>query len=504
MIRVTQRNINTMRRPATPDDKMEGKKTKELEQRVLEYILQNQIMKSGQKILTGVSGGADSVAMLHILWRLKETLGIQLHIAHLNHQLRGAESEADAAFVADLAKQWRIPISLQQANVKGFQSEHHLSLEEAAREVRYAFLAEIAELEGAAAVAVGHNQNDQIETILLHIIRGSGTQGLQGLKAAHNLQAGERQVRVIRPLLEVNRSEIEQYCRRYGLNYRQDSTNLTTEMLRNRVRLELLPLLKNYNPDIAGALLRTSRIARDEIAFLEQESSRIWEQITTFSYGNIVIDKGAFLCLPVALQRQIVRRAIQELRGNLKDIETRHIETILNARQKPAGRQIHLPENYVFSVEYSRYIIGKDITLLVPFPELEGNQALQVPGLTHLPGWEIEAKLQPVSDEYLDVESRENWQNNGFSADFDFNTTGEKLFIRSLQPGDTFFPLGLGKHKKVARFMLDARIPHDWRRRVPLVCNEQQIIWVAGWRIDERAKVSAQTRSVLRLKMSRE
>jgi tRNA(Ile)-lysidine synthase len=479
-------------------------RAEEIEGRILEYIHRNSLTKSGQKIIVGVSGGADSVTLLHVLSQIKDPLGIKLHIAHLNHQLRGAESDADAAFVEDLAKQWKIPFSIETADVKGYQSTHRLSLEEAAREVRYAFLSEIARIEGAAAVAVGHNQNDQIETILLHIVRGSGTLGLQGLRPVHNLPAGNHTLRVIRPLLEVKRTEIEYYCLKHGLQYRQDSTNSTAEMLRNRIRLELLPLLQKYNPDIAGALLRVSRIARDDAAFLEQECSRIWQQITRVHRGNILIDKGVFLGLPVAVQRQIIRRAIQEIRGNLKDIETRHVDLILNARQKPAGRQVTLPGNIIFRVEYSRFILGKDVLAEIPFPELRGISEIKVPGLTRIPGWEIEAVIQPVSDESLDAESRENWQNNGFSADFDFNTTSEKLFIRSLQPGDKFVPLGLGQHKKVARFMLDARIPHDWRRRVPLVCNEQQIIWVAGWRIDERAKVSAQTRSVLRLKMSRE
>jgi tRNA(Ile)-lysidine synthase len=262
-------------------------------------------------------------------------------------------------------------------------------------------------------------------------------------------------------------------------------------MLRNRVRLELLPFLADYNPDIAGSLLRMARIARDETAYLEAEGARLWTQLTAQKGPNIIIDKAAFLTLPPALQRQLLRRAIAELLGTLKDIETRHIEAILGALNKPAGRKLHLPEKLIFSVEYTRYILGRDILSLAPFPELETERAIQTPGQTNLPGWLIQSQILPAV-------------NYGFSADFDLAAAGDKLTLRSLRPGDAFQPLGLAQIKKVARFMLDAQIPHDWRSRIPLVFNSQQLIWVAGWRIDERVKVTPSTRSILRLKLTRQ
>lgn len=203
------------------------------------------------------------------------------------------------------------------------------------------------------------------------------------------------------------------------------------------------------------------------------------------------------------MQRHLLRRAIAELRGSLKDIETRHIEAVLALLNKPAGRKIHLPEDIIFSIEYSRLIIGRDIQSLVPFPDLGPEKTLQIPGQTNLGGWLIESLVLPVNHFSADPESRDNWQNDGFTADFDAAAVGDQLSLRSIRPGDVFQPLGLTELKKVARFMLDARIPHDWRSRVPLVCNPRQIVWVAGWRIDDRVKVTPDTRTILRLMMTR-
>jgi tRNA(Ile)-lysidine synthase len=472
-----------------------------IEQRVLKYIRRQGLIQPAQTLLVAVSGGADSVCLLHLLYRLHGELRISLQVAHLNHQLRGPESDRDAGFVSDLAQQLGLPATIQNGDVRGFQSLHHLSLEEAARAVRYHFLAETARAGGAASVAVGHTQNDQVETILLHILRGAGTLGLQGLRPSHAMRLDGGVLSVVRPLLEISRAEVEEYCRANGLAFCQDSSNLSPAMLRNRVRLELLPRLAEYNPDIAGALVRISRIARDESEFLEAETAELWERLTARQGSNLLIDKAAFLTLPAALQRQILRRAFNVLLGSLKDIETRHIESLLAMARQPAGRRLHLPGKLVFSVEYCRFILGQDVPALIPFPALPVAQNFHVPGSSRLDGWTVQAEIRPVEEYSADPESRENWQKDGFNADFDQAVVGSELSLRSLRPGDVFQPLGLTQTKKVARFMLDARIPHDWRSRVPLVCNERQIIWVAGWRPDERVKVTPATTSILRLKL---
>jgi tRNA(Ile)-lysidine synthase len=479
-------------------------KAPSLEQSVIDFITGHRLIRPGQKVLVAISGGVDSVFLLQVLAKIKDKLGISLQAAHLNHQLRGAESDGDAAFVAGLAQQLKIPCTVAKQDVEGFRSKQKLTLEEAAREVRYTFLARTATATGADCVATAHNRNDQVETILLHLIRGTGTRGLQGLQPQQELRFGDTALTVIRPLLELPRIDIEAYCLANSLSFRQDSSNHSLDPLRNKVRLELLPVLQKYNSDFPAALLRLQRIAADEMSYLESETERTWEQVAAQKGPNIIFDKNAVLALAPALQRQLVRRAFHRLLGSLKDIETRHIEAVLQAFNKPAGRRIDLPGRLVCSVEYTRFILGLQVADLIPFPPLTSEYTLTVPGLTRLPGWQAECLFLSSGAYSDDPDSRASWANDGFTACFDAAAAGRELFIRKAQPGDSFRPLGLSQTKKVARFMIDARIPHDWRECIPLVCNPAQVLWVAGWRIDERAKVTAGSRSILQIKLTRQ
>ena len=236
---------------------------------MLHFIQEHHLVSHQQKLVVAVSGGPDSVCLLHIMVRLQGELDIRLHVAHLNHQLRGTESEADAQYVSNLAQQLGIPASIEQRAVKSYQNQQRVSLEEAAREVRYAFLAQVAESIGASRVAVGHTIDDHIETILLHLIRGTGTRGLRGLLSSSQWQSTGDNLTVIRPLLPVSRDETASYCHHHQLMPRLDSSNLSLSQLRNRIRHQLLPQLKSYNPQVAEALLRTARIAADDLTFLD-------------------------------------------------------------------------------------------------------------------------------------------------------------------------------------------------------------------------------------------
>ncbi len=471
-----------------------------LEQRVLKYIQANRLVLPGQKVLLAVSGGADSVCLLHALCGLQAELEIALHIAHLNHQLRGEESEADADYVADLARKLKIPATIEKRDVTGYQAEHRLSLEEAAREVRYSFLAQTAQTVGAERVATGHTLNDQVETILLHIIRGTGTRGLRGLQACQALQFSGNRLTVVRPLLEIRREETEEYCSRLHLKPRQDTSNLSLSLTRNRVRRELLPRLLSYNPGIFESLLRLGRISHDELDFLEKESEKAWKKIVRKQGNSFIFEKREFKPLAPALQRQLLRRAIEGLLGTLKDVETRHVEGILGALKKPAGRRIALPEGLVFSIEYERYLLGFHPGELIPLPELEGAFDISIPGITRIPGWDIEASVIP-REKMNELTGTE--QPGIYSACFDSDRVGGEVKVRARERGDRFQPQGMAEEKKVGEFMLDARIPRLWRKRIPIVYTPQQIIWLAGWRIDERVKVTENTREVLCLKMVR-
>ena len=456
-----------------------------------------------------VSGGPDSVCLLHILANLQAELGIRLHLAHLNHQLRGAESEADASYVSELAHQLGIPATIEQRDVKAYQAQQHLSLEEAAREVRYTFLAQVARSIDADRVAVGHTIDDHIETILMHLIRGTGSRGLRGLQPRSRWQSSGNSLTIIRPLLPISQQETAGYCHHHKLTPRIDASNLSLSPLRNRIRHQLLPILQSYNPQVVEALLRTGRIASDDLAFIDKEIGQLWGEVGQEQENTIVLDKERFLKLPPALKRHLLREAIEKLLGNLKDIEARHIEEIMDALTKPPGKRLSLPGGLIFSIEYNRYLLGPDPAVLSPFPILEAEFQLKLPGETRLPGWHIEATIIAPSTvkgkpEGANAPSETKTPlNKDFTAYFDLNKTGDKLAVRGRQRGDRFQPLGISQPKKLGEFMIDAKIPHAWRGRIPIVCSSQHILWVVGWRIDDRAKVTDNTKQILCLKFER-
>jgi tRNA(Ile)-lysidine synthase len=466
-----------------------------LEQRVLGFIRQHHLISSGGKLLVAVSGGPDSVCLLHILINLQEELKTKLHLAHLNHQLRGTESEADAEYVADLALKLGIPATIEKREVKGYQARERLSLEEAAREVRYSFLAEVAKSIGTEKVAAGHTRDDHIETILMHLIRGTGTRGLRGLQPYTEWKSKTGRLIIIRPLLEISHEETEDYCRRYKLMPRLDASNLSLSPLRNRVRQQLLPLLESYNPRIAEALLRTGRIAGDDIDFLDKEIIRLCDEVTQEQEKTIVLDREGFDQLPSALKRYLLRASVEKLLGSAKDVEMRHIEEMLSLVTKPAGKRLSLPQGLIFSIEYNQYRLTSDLTSLSPFPTLEGEVPLNIPGQTLLPGWHIEASI---------IDRERMTEEDDFTAYLDLGKTGDKLVVRSRRRGDRFQPLGLNQSKKLGEFMIDTKIPRAWRGKIPIVCSPEQIVWLVGWRIDERMKVTENTTQVLRLEFKRD
>ncbi len=467
-----------------------------LEQRVLGFIREHHLVPNQCQLLVAVSGGPDSVCLLHSLVRLQEELNTKLHVAHLNHQLRGTESEADARYVSHLAHQLGIPATIEERDVKTYRAQQRASLEEAAREVRYTFLAEVAKSIGADSVAVGHTVDDHIETILMHLIRGTGIRGLRGLQPNTRWRSADRSLMVIRPLLQVSRQETSEYCQNHQLMPRIDASNLSLSPLRNKIRHQLLPLLRSYNPRVTDALLRTARIAGDDLASLDKESARLWGSVAQRQEETIILDKDRFLELPSALQRHLLRETIEELLGNLKDIEARHIEEIMAALGKPAGKKLNLPGGLLFIIEYNRYLLAPESAVLSPFPLISDEFALKIPGETLFPGWRVKATI--IKQKQMED------KDDDFTAYLNLDKVGERVFVRCRQAGDRFQPLGMSQPKKLGEYMIDAKIPRTWRQRVPIVCSPEHILWVVGWRIDDRAKVTENTEQVLRLEFKRD
>jgi tRNA(Ile)-lysidine synthase len=472
-----------------------SRKDKTPEQRVISFIRKHNLFSAGDKLIAAVSGGSDSVCLLHALVRWRKKLGVELHLAHLNHQLRGAESDSDASYVSELARRLNVPATIERRDVAAYHGQKGGSLEEAAREIRYGFLAEVAGRTGAAKVAVGHTRDDHIETIVMHLLRGSGTAGLCGLQPSSIFPYGERSSRleIVRPLLELTRQETLDYCQLYNLAPQSDSSNVSPHFLRNRIRLELLPVLRSYNPGIDKALLRLADIATDDISFIEEKASSLWKELAREEGDVIYLDMGNMITLQRAMQRQIFRSAIKQLRGNLKDVEAYHIEAMMDFLSKPAGKKLCLPDGLTLSTEYNHLVLAPAQASTCPLPPLKGTSKINIPGETDLPGWRVRA----------DIIQEVIGNDNGLAASFDLDKVGTELVVRRRRPGDRFQPLGMSQTKKLQDFMVDSRIPRSWRDRVPLTCSPKQILWVVGWRIDDRVKVTENTKRILHLQFER-
>ncbi len=471
---------------------------------ILDSITRSGVLTGHRTVVVGVSGGPDSVCLLHALSALRAELGLRIHVAHLDHRLRGVQSSEDASYVSRLADELGMTSTVESRDVTAYRTERHLSLEEAAREVRYSFFAQVVKLAGATAVAVGHTRDDNVETILMHIVRGTGTRGMRGLLPVTDLQTASGRVTVIRPLLEVTRQETAQYCAEHRLAPRTDESNRSLSLLRNRIRLELLPLMRTYNTQVDDALSRIARIATDEYDFLDQEARRVWDKVAGVESGVVILRKDAVLKLAPALKRQVLRLAVGEFVVDLKDIESGHVETLVEAIDGPSGRVFQLPGGLVFVIERDRCLLGRAGASLCPLPPLEGESPLNVPGQTVVSGWRITARVLPSERGRSASPVTSRPTELAFSACFDYDSIGCSLAVRPVLPGDRFEPLGLGASKKVSRFMMDGGVPLSWRKRVPIVVTPQQVAWVVGWRIDDRLRVTDETSKVLLIDFARE
>ncbi|MDP2728159.1 MAG: tRNA lysidine(34) synthetase TilS [Dehalococcoidia bacterium] len=465
-----------------------------LAERVLAFIREHHMFAEGDLLLVGVSGGPDSICLLHSLLEIREALGIRLHVAHLDHALR-PDSAADARFVAELAAKWGLPCTIERRDVEEFRAHYHLSLEEAGRQVRYAFFGRLARELGAVGVAVGHTADDQVETILLHWLRGAGMAGLRGMQpiTRYRIPRSGEQINIFHPLLSVRRSETEAYCAALGLQPRADPSNLSLRYMRNRIRFRLLPILESYNSNIREGLLRTARIVGRDYAFLEGRVAEAWPRVASEGPGLVTLDIAAALALPPAILYHLLRRAVEKVAGSAAGLEWVHLEEMAAALKKPAGTALTLPNGLLLAVGYGDCTISVG-QIPCPLPMIAGHVLLSIPGETRFSGWHVQAQ---VEEEGPFVLEEDPW-----GAVLDLEQAGPRLRVRRRRAGDRFQPLGMTQEKRLQDFLVDAKVPRSWRSRVPLIVSPSQIVWVAGWRIDDRVKVTQNTRRALRLRFT--
>ena len=445
---------------------------------------------AGTRVVAAVSGGPDSTSLLDALVSLRDELGIRLHGAHLDHRLRGEASREDARFVADTFRRLGIDHTVEAADVPSFQREKGLSMEGAARTVRYGFLARVASETEADAVALGHTADDQAETVLMHIIRGSGLSGLRGMEPASKRVFDGKELLLVRPLLAVSRQEILRYCKTLALEYRQDESNLSLDPQRNRLRLELLPALESYNPAVRDALVRLSRSAGQDLAYLGAEVARAWQEVGSEDGPRVTLSRTAFSKLAPALQSHLLRRAVRAAKGDAVDLEQSHVDEMARLMAGRAGAGLDLPGGIDFRVGYQEATLVDGDQEVCPLPPIEQAQPITVPGETVLGGWRISARL--TDDGQLasvgDGPAADGPLPNPIDR-FDAGSLKGGLLVRSRVDGDRFQPLGMRRSKKLQDFMVDAKVSRSWRDRVPLVVSPRGIAWVVGWRIAEWAKI---------------
>ena len=455
---------------------------------------------AGASIIVAFSGGPDSTTLLHSLCELKDDLGLELHAAHLDHGLRPGESEADAEFARKFAASLEAPLTIDKADTNAFRAKHGLSIEDAARRLRYEFLSRLAVDSETDCIALGHTLDDQAETVLLHTLRGAGLDGLSAMKEVSSRDIQGRRVMLFRPLLSIGRSEVLAYCSENGLTPRLDESNLSIEFTRNRIRLDLMPRLEEYNPSIRNALARLARAASIDLDYIREEVERVADDVVAADSHGVSIERKGFRRLHPSLGHHLLRHAVFMVKGDVNDMELEHVSRMFDMMSGVAGKGMDLPRGLRFQVDYDRASIRPAAVSDSPMPDMgQASFTIAVPGRRAGRGWEVSTRLVADEGHFDDVSGG----GLRLSERFDADVLGNTVQVRTRRAGDVFQPLGMGGEKKLKDFMIDAHIPRRWRDGAPLVESEGRIAWVVGWRIADWAKVGPNTRKVLEIRFEK-
>jgi len=443
------------------------------------------MINRGDKVIVAVSGGPDSICLLDILNRLSHDLEISLIVAHYNHGLRKDEDECETQLVRNIAALLGIPFEVEKASG---HLKNSSSLEEKARGARYAFLEKIRNKHGAQKIAVGHNLNDQAETVLMRLLRGSGPSGLAGIPPV-------RDGIIIRPLIEIKRDEIMHHIKGTSLPFAMDSSNSDKRHLRNRMRLELVPMLLNYQPNLLEHLGVLSKIIRDEDSLLESMASEwIKREAAITGPENISVSLQSINKLPDPLKNRVIRNIVKQVDGNIYPMEYDHVISVseLLDNEKPQC-SVDLPNGIVVKRIYDRL----QITASSDNEIRKYSYAVNNPGKIFLDDIGLRIQVDEIEG-CLDYPANDSTS----TAYLDADKLHYPLIARNFKPGDRFVPLGMTGHKKIKNFFIDLKVPSEKRELTPILTSGDKIVWVCGYRIDERFKVTEQTKRILKVTIS--
>ncbi len=460
---------------------------------VKKTVMKYRMIEKNDKIIVGLSGGADSVCLAYILSEWRKKFRLNLYFAHFNHCLRGEESDKEALWVKKFAKKLKIPLIIKKRDVSDFSKRKKLGKEESARILRYTFFEEVSKEKGANKIALGHNADDQVETILMWLIRGTGKSGFTGIPPQRPFSLKKKEPVIIRPLIETKRNEIEAYLGDNNLSFCVDSSNLKPVYLRNKIRLKLLPYFEKYNPCIREHLIHWAEIFREEENYLQCVTDKlIKEVIIRKGKDEIFLDLKMLLGYNISLQRRIFLKVLK------KRVNFKNIEQILDLIGRPIREKtICLAEDLWVKKDKKTLIIKRRRD----FIRNKGFcYKLKVPGETKIPSADCSliARIYPLKNTipvFVGMEEKD------FCL-FDWDILRKKeLWVRNRRDGDRFKPFGMKGSKKIKDFFIDEKIFSAEKDKIPLLLAEEEIIWVGGLRRADKAKITKKTKNVMEVKI---
>jgi tRNA(Ile)-lysidine synthase len=442
-----------------------------------EFIHRHRLIEPGDKLVVAVSGGIDSMTLLDLLHRLKEKLNLELVVAHCNHQLRGSESELDEQFIRSRAKAYSLESYIECVNTKSIAESLHRSIQDTARDLRYKFLTELRNSLGYTNIVTAHQADDNAETIFFNFVRGSGVHGLSGIPLRRT------DIQVIRPLLFATRQRIMEYCDARKLMFREDSSNKKTVYTRNFIRHELFPLVReNINPNVTATINRSAEIFQALEGYLKDEvDAALPEIIAGISNGVLTLDREKILARPPFLREYLIKRAVQEFTPGDLDFST--VKSLLDILDAETGSFYWLPNNTVFYRDRETLVIKK------MQPKSDFDYSI-VPDKAHEFG-SFSLKFETVA--------AADFSSNPDIEFIDADTLGEQLSVRNWKHGDWFIPFGMKQKKKLSDFFIDAKIPLFEKERIAIVESDEAIVWVCGYRLDNRFRITPSTKRILRM-----
>ncbi|NLJ24256.1 MAG: tRNA lysidine(34) synthetase TilS [Firmicutes bacterium] len=465
---------------------------------VVKTIKRHNMLHSSFGVVVGVSGGIDSTALLHVLWRLKQEWDLKLYIAHLDHCIRGEEATQDARLVEAMGNKLELPVFVETIDIPARARAAGLTEEEAGRIARYQLYERLADQVNADRIAVGHHGDDQAETVLMNLIRGAGLRGLSGIPPVRG--------KVIRPLIELEKWRLEAYCQWSGLSWREDVTNFDTTYRRNYVRWEVIPRLKQLNPAIIQGLMRTSAILSEDWQLLEQLSLEAYDQaLIEESPDGVTLDLPTLLSLPTALRKRVIDHSYCQVSGEdqgLAAASLEHIERLITG--ETPTRRWTLPGNVDVKLHDQVLILALRVRIkkekgLSPCILPLGSSTI-IEDVNTLIHTEILTGISAWWEEEIQLEPQRAWREQGiWWADMDLASLELPLYVRSRRPGDRFQPLGMTGTKKLQDLFVDAKVPRSQRDEIPCILDSKGILAVVGLHQAHRSRITQETEQVLRI-----